>query len=391
MDNSFLDIAVRFRTDSEPLFCKPYGNGHINSTFLVGCTSGGRYILQRINRYVFKQPEALMRNALAVTGYLRKNAGTGEIVLEFIATHAGERNADAEQSKLTGTQQEPHIDTATFEVGGLKPEAYWLTDSEGELWRMYRIVDGVSFERADAATFKESGVAFGSFQRRLAGFPAEKLHETIPHFHDTPSRYRDFHAALDRDEFNRAKDVRAEIDFALEREDYSSRLTDMLASGELPLRVTHNDTKLNNVIFDKDTGKALCVIDLDTVMPGLSVYDFGDSIRFGASTAEEDERDISKVCFSLPLFSAFTEGFLSERGEILTAAAKECLIDGAKMLTLETGVRFLTDHLSGDIYFKTKRDGHNLDRCRTQFKLVSDMEQQWSQMRATVRSFDSGR
>ena len=379
MDNGFLDIAASFQTDSKPLTYHPYGNGHINSTFLVHCSSGSRYILQRINRHVFRQPEELMKNVLAVTGYLRENAGNREVTLEFIATREGERNAD--------TRGKRRVDTTLFEAGEFRPEAFWLTDSAGEFWRMYRFIDGISYDRADVTIFRESGAAFGSFQRRLAGFPADRLYETIRHFHDTPSRYEDFRTALGRDDFSRAKDVQEEIDFALEREAYVSRLTDMLASGELPLRVTHNDTKLNNIVFDRDMGKALCVIDLDTVMPGLSVYDFGDSVRYGATTAEEDERDISKVCFSLPLFSAYTEGFLSECGGILTAKEKECLIDGAKMMTLENGVRFLTDYLSGDIYYKTNRDGQNLDRCRTQFKLVSDMERQWSRMWSTIRSF----
>ena len=348
-----IEQAFQFQTDGGPIFCAPYGNGHINRTYLLVDSTARQYILQKINKSVFHDPESLMRNIFAVTAHLRKTAGSFREVLTLIPT-------------LDGRE--------------------WFTGGDGETWRLYQFVsDSVCLERAEtSADFRESAVAFGQFQKKLADFPAQTLSETIPHFHDTPARYAAFHAAVGADALGRAKDVSREVEFALAREAYASTLTNLQASGGLPLRVTHNDTKLNNVLFDRETRKALCVIDLDTVMPGLAVNDFGDSIRFGASTAAEDERDLTKVSLSLPLFEAYAEGFLSACGESLTACERAHLRDGAKMMTLECGVRFLTDYLSGDTYFKTSRDGQNLDRCRTQFKLVKDMELNWDEMRRLI-------
>ena len=227
-------------------------------------------------------------------------------------------------------------------------------------------------------------MAFGRFQDLLSDFPAHTLTETIPRFHDTPNRYTAFKKAVAADICNRARDVQEEIHFALSQEQFAGTLMSLQKTGEIPLRVTHNDTKLNNVLFDRISRKALCVIDLDTVMPGFSANDYGDSIRFGASTALEDERDLSKVEISLRLFEAYTQGFLSACGKSLTKCEIENLITGAKMMTLECGVRFLTDYLSGDTYFRTHREKHNLDRCRTQFKLVMDMDHKWDQMQSIV-------
>ena len=233
--------------------------------------------------------------------------------------------------------------------------------------------------------FYDSAVAFGNFQRLLSDFPAHTLYETIPNFHNTPSRFLDFKAAVDRDKLGRAKLAEKEIAFALEREKDTAVLTNLLKEGKLPLRVTHNDTKLNNILFDASTKKALCIIDLDTVMPGLSHYDFGDSIRFGASTGAEDEKDLSKVELDLSLFEAFTMGYLEGCAGSLTDLETEMLPMGAKLMTYECGIRFLADFLDGDVYFKIHRDGHNLDRARTQFKLVADMEEKWGEMAAIVR------
>jgi Ser/Thr protein kinase RdoA (MazF antagonist) len=343
--------AYEFQTCGEPIYCAPYGNGHINSTSLFVGSMGSQYILQRINQTVFRDPEALMRNIAAVTAHLRKTAASVRETLTLVPTKAGDM---------------------------------WLVDGEGEYWRMYRFVsDSMCLDRAETPEdFRESGWAFGRFQRQLADFPAHTLTETIPRFHDTPNRYAALRAAIERDSHGRAKEVRREIDFALGREAYAHTLVNLQASGQLPLRVTHNDTKLNNVLFDSDTRRALCVIDLDTVMPGLAVNDFGDSIRFGATTAAEDEPDLNKVNFSPELYHAYAEGFLSACGESLTDGEREHLRDGAKMMTLECGVRFLTDYLSGDSYFRVHREGHNLDRCRTQFKLVGDMEAVWETLRA---------
>ena len=232
--------------------------------------------------------------------------------------------------------------------------------------------------------FYESAVAFGQFQQMLKEFPAHTLHETIPNFHNTPDRYRIFREVLKKDPVGRVKEVQSEIDFVLSREQEAGTLLQLLEAGKLPLRVTHNDTKLNNVMLDEKTRKALCVIDLDTVMPGLSLYDFGDSIRFGAASAPEDEQDLSKMEMRLDRFETFTKGFLSACPD-LTDTELELLPMGAKLMTLECGVRFLTDYLDGDHYFATHRPGQNLDRARTQFKLVADMEQKWEQMHHIVR------
>ena len=232
--------------------------------------------------------------------------------------------------------------------------------------------------------FYQSAVGFGTFQQLLTDFPTAKLHETIPNFHNTPDRYRALLETLERDPMHRAVQVQPEIEFALARQAEMSAIQNALASGKLPLRVTHNDTKLNNVLLDAKTRKALCVIDLDTVMPGSSLYDFGDSIRFGAATAAEDEKDLSKMEMSLDRFRVFTRGYVRACPG-LTAKELELLPMGAKTMTMECGVRFLTDYLDGDHYFAVHRDGQNLDRARTQFKLVADMEKKWDEMRKIVK------
>lgn len=260
-------------------------------------------------------------------------------------------------------------------------------DASGGYWRVYDFIENTScFSQSESAEdFYQSALSFGHFQRLLADYPAHTLHETIPHFHDTPVRFATFEKAVAADSAGRADSVREEIAFVTARREYVHTLVDKQASGILPLRVTHNDTKLNNILIDNETGKGICVIDLDTVMPGLSVNDFGDSIRFGASTGAEDEPDLTKVSCSLELFEAYTKGFLEGCGGALTPAELDSLIDGAIMMTLECGIRFLTDHLEGDHYFKIHRENHNLDRARTQFKLVSDMEAKRSDMEAIVK------
>ena len=335
----------------------PYGSGHINDTFLV--RAGKRYILQRMNRNIFTDPQGVMENILGVTNFLRekieKAGGDGmRETLTVIPTKAGE-------------------------------PLYW--DSQGDCWRMYHFIeDAVSYDRVESERdFYESAVAFGNFQQMLADYPAETLHETIPGFHDTKARYEVFLKAVEEDVCHRAKEVAKEIAFFQEREEIAAVLGDMLAAGELPLRVTHNDTKLNNIMMDAKTGKGICVIDLDTVMPGLAVHDFGDSIRFGASTGDEDEPDLSKVNCDLHLFQLYTEGFLKGCRGSLTETERAMLPMGAKAMTYECGMRFLTDYLQGDTYFKTHRKGQNLDRCRTQMKLVADMEANWEKMMEIVK------
>ena len=348
-----IKAAKEFAINSAPLYCKRYGNGHINDTYLVIDNSDTRYILQKLNKNVFIKPEYVMENVLAVTNYLKPLVRESREALSLVPLKCGEN---------------------------------WLVDPHGEYWRMYSfITDSLCLEKAETPDdFLESGVTFGKFQNLLADFPAHSLHETIPNFHHTPKRYERFRTILAADTHDRAKLAAREIDFALSREEYAKTLINLQEKGEMPLRVTHNDTKLNNVLFDNKTRKGLCVIDLDTVMPGLAVNDFGDSIRFGASTATEDETDLTKVNLSMPLFKAYTAGFVSACGENLTTIELHHLRDGAKMMTLECGVRFLTDYLEGDVYFRTHRDNHNLDRCRTQFKLVQGMEARWDEMQLII-------
>lgn len=330
----------------------PYGSGHINSTFCVETTAPKRYVLQKINTAVFRDADALMDNIAKVTGYLR-GAGLDERhVLTIIPTRDGGR--------------------------------YWR-DKDRTCWRMYAFVEGGKcLDTADEKAFYQSGMAFGRFQRQLTGFPAGTLTEVLPRFHDTPHRYEALHAAIAKDVCGRAKDVQSEIAFALARERGADYFTQRLQNGSLPLRVTHNDTKLNNVILDAVDASPLCVIDLDTVMPGAAAYDYGDSLRFGASTAAEDERDLSRVHLSLPMYAAYTRGFLQECGSVLTREEILSLPRGAEMMTLECGVRFLTDYLQGDTYFAVHREGHNLDRCRTQFALLQEMENRRAETAAII-------
>jgi len=262
-------------------------------------------------------------------------------------------------------------------------------DAEGEYWRMYEFVPStVCLQKAESAKdFYYAGVAFGRFQGELANFPAETLHEPIADFHNTPVRFGQLHAAMENNYQNRLALCQKELKFALAREGEAGAIVEKLASGELPLRVTHNDTKLNNILFDADTRTPLCVIDLDTIMPGSSLYDYGDSIRFGASTAAEDEKDLEKVWCDMELFRVYTEGFLEGCNGNLTPLEEEMLPMGAKLMTLECGIRFLADYLNGDTYFRTHYEGQNLDRARTQFKLVADMESKWETMHNIVREY----
>ncbi len=365
MNDRIGEVAAQFQTEGGAVEHAPYGNGHINDTFLVVCETGEgrrkRYILQRMNRSIFKMPQQLMENVVNVTEYLRG----------MIARRGGDP------------------DRETLNVVKTKDGSNYYLDGQGDYWRMFLFVEQtVCLEKVESAKdFYDSAVAFGNFQKMLSDYPAQTLHETIPNFHNTPSRFSDFRRAVREDKMGRAAQAKEEIEFALAREKDTRVLTDMLKAGELPLRVTHNDTKLNNILFDADTKKAICIIDLDTVMPGLSHYDFGDSIRFGASTGAEDEKDLDKIEMDLSLFEAFTKGYLEGCGGSLTEKEIEMLPMGAKLMTYECGIRFLADFLEGDTYFKIHRDGHNLDRARTQFKLVKDMEDKWADMAAIVEKY----
>lgn len=343
----------------------PFGNGHINDTFLltfeVRRMGRLKVILQRMNKKVFGNPVQLMENIMGVTSYLR----------EKIIANGGDPERET-LNVIPATDGKPYYQ-----------------DSFGDYWRSYiYITEATSYDRVDnPEQFYQSGVAFGNFQRLLADYPAETLFETIKGFHDTAARLEVFKKAVEDDVMGRADEVRDEIQFVLDREDLANYLGECQANGEIPLRVTHNDTKLNNIMIDDKTGKGICVIDLDTVMPGLAVNDFGDSIRFGASTAAEDETDLSKVSCSMELFEVYTKGFIEGCAGRLTPREIELLPMGAKAMTYECGMRFLTDYLQGDEYFKIHREKHNLDRCRTQFKLVKDMEDKWEQMTKIVSKY----
>lgn len=341
--------------------CVAYGNGHINDTFLV--TLDKRYILQRINHSVFKEPERVMDNIKGVTSHIRK--------------------------KSIESGKDPSRSSLTLVLTSDKKSCF--RDSLGCYWRVYEFIeDTVSLDSLNSKKdFYCCAEAFGLFQRNLADYPAETLAETIPDFHNTPARYKNFMAAVNSDTFGRVKDVKKEIDFVTARKEFSEILERAKADGSLPVRVTHNDTKLNNILFDKNTLSPIAVIDLDTVMPGYSVNDFGDSIRFGANTAAEDETDLSKVSLDINMFRAYAEGFLKGCGGKLTSSEIDLLPIGAMMMTFECGIRFLTDYLEGDVYFKIHRPGHNLDRARCQFKLLSDMEEKLPEMRKIIEELKS--
>ncbi len=343
--------------------CAPYGNGHINSTYIVSCAgtkgNGIRYILQAINQNAFKNPDEITSNISKVTAFLKENSNSDRSVMELLPTVDG---------------------------------GYAYRDGDNNYWRMYSFVENsICIDRPDCTEdFKQCAIAFGRFQRSLNDFPADELYETITDFHNTPKRYENFLRAVEQDVCSRAAGVEKEIEFVKQRAEFYYTLYNAYDEGKLPLRVTHNDTKSNNVLLDKDTHKALCVIDLDTIMPGFSVNDFGDAIRFGASTAAEDEKDLDKVKFDLAMFDAYTDGFLEGCGGLLTDSEIMLLPEGSKMMTVECGMRFLTDYLSGDTYFKTTYPEQNLDRCRTQFKLVSEMEANWQAMKNTVKKYLKG-
>lgn len=339
--------AELFCLEGEITSICPYGEGHINLTLLV-TTTEKRYIMQKMNTNVFPDPVSLMKNICGVTEHLRAR---GIETLEVIPTKDGQPFYHGE-----------------------------------ECYRVYAFIENTATYQqvTDEKVFFHSGKAFGEFQNYLAEFDASALTETIARFHDTPKRFNDFKAALEKDAFDRAKDCEEEIKFVLDRADTYGKAIEGIKSGKLPLRVTHNDTKLNNVLMDAKSGEARAVIDLDTIMPGSMLYDFGDSIRFGASTAAEDEKDLDKVHFSISYFKAYAEGYLGAVKNSITDYEKELLPYGAYLMTMECGMRFLADYLSGDTYFATKYAGHNLVRCRTQFRLASEMERQFDEMSKIV-------
>lgn len=359
------DLVKMFRFEGEFIYEEPFGCGHINDTYAVyykmKFASPHRYILQRINQDVFKFPDEIMQNISNITAHIRNK----------IIKNGG----DAKREVLTI-------------IKTMENKNYYI-DDKGNFWRAYIFIDDATCYQIveKPEHFYKSAKAFGKFQNQLSDFKADTLFEAIPNFHNTEKRFETFLEALEQDKMKRAQYIKSEIDFALARKEDSSILVDLLKENKLPLRVTHNDTKLNNVMIDNKTGEGICVIDLDTVMPGLSLYDFGDSIRFGANPALEDEKDLSKVYMDLSLFEIYTKGFLEEAGKSLTPTEIEYLPFSAKIMTFECGIRFLTDYLNGDTYFKIHREGHNLDRCRTQFKLVWDMEEKMDRMKTIVEKY----
>lgn len=373
------EILSCFLLDSKPVSCEPYGNGHINSTFLVTTEKGTRYILQRLNEEAFKDVPALMENISGIARFLAakaKETGGACHVLPPVETKDG----------LTYV----HVTDGADACGAADTAGDAGADAAAGYYRVTPFAEhSICLEKPESdEDFYRCAVAFGTFISELADYPAETLHETIPNFHNTPDRYRLLHESLERARKNpelthRVMDAAGEIAFAMEREASAGKLQQLRDAGELPTRVTHNDTKLNNVLLDEDSRSLLYVIDLDTVMPGLSLYDYGDCIRFGAATAAEDEQDLTKVHCDLHLFEVFTRGFL-ESCKGLTDLEIELLPEGARTITLELGVRFLTDWLDGDKYFATKYPGHNLDRCRAQFALATDMEANMEKMKEIV-------
>ena len=360
----FSDILFNFALDGEFVSCEPYGSGLINRTYVAVYNEGGRrvrYIVQRINTNLFKNVDGLMNNIKLVT--------------EFNRAEIMKRGGDPDRESLT---------LVPTKNGG----TYFRTE-EGDCYRVYVFIENAKgydvVEKPEH--FYESAVAFGKFAMLLDRFDSSKLFEVLPDFHNTVKRFDNFRRSLEADKFNRAKDVKKEIGFALEREKITHTIVDLLASGKMPSRVTHNDTKLNNVLIDTRTDKAVSVIDLDTMMPGSICYDFGDSIRFGCNPCLEDTPETEKVIFNMPLFETYTKGYLSVFGDTITDIERKNLPMGAILMTYECGIRFLTDYLDGDVYFRKTREGQNIDRTRTQFKLVSDMEKRYDEMLSAVEKY----
>lgn len=360
MEFNFTEIVNQFAIDGALQNAEPYGDGHINDTFLV-TSNKEKYILQRISKAAFSSPEDVMENIVAVTAYL------------------------SEKIKQEGG--DPLRETLTLIP--CKDGGYFYQDQNGEYFRMYLFISGArTFQVVQQPShFYHAARAFGKFQNMLSDFPAEKLHETIVSFHDTRTRYEQLDQAIAKNASGRLDDVQAELEFALARRDGAGVIMEALEQKRIPYRVTHNDTKLNNVMIDDATGEGICVIDLDTVMPGSMLFDFGDAIRFGTNPVAEDEKDLSKVYSDIGLFEQFTKGFLEELGGSITAEELELLPESGRILTLECGIRFLADYLNGDVYFHTARPEHNLDRARVQFQLVADMERNMDEMKQIVKQY----
>lgn len=364
MAHNPLEIIQSFQLEGEFLDVAPCGSGHINDTYISRFRNNGkpvRYVHQWINQNVFREPVRVMENIERVTRYLRQCVNTA--------------GGDPAREVLTL-------------VAAVDGHSFYQTP-QGDFWRTYTFIDGArTYDTAENIHYVYSASkAFGNFQKLLADLPGGRLHETIPNFHHTQKRFDNFLHALESDPAHRARSVKPEIDFILQREGQTSVVVDLLASGQIPERITHNDTKLNNVMIDDRTGEGICVIDLDTVMPGSFLYDFGDSVRIGASTAAEDEPDLSKVVFDLTRFEWLTRGYLDATRDFLLAAEIEHLVFSARLISLEQSIRFLGDYLNGDVYYKIHFPDHNLCRARTQLKMIAEMERQEEAMNAIVERY----
>lgn len=356
----FKEIIEQFQVPETFISCEPYGEGHINDTYLVTC-EGRKYILQRMNHHVFQHPEQLMSNIVKVTEHLKK--------------------------KIVENGGDPLRETLT--VIPTKDQKSFFVTPDGNYFRMYYFIEKAKTYQVveKPVHFYNAAKAFGRFQKLLNDFPADELYETIPNFHHTQKRFEALKKAIAENKAGRKAEVESEIAFALEREKDVSVLVDLIAKKKIPLRVTHNDTKFNNIMIDDETNEGICVIDLDTVMPGSLLYDYGDSLRFGTNPVSEDEKDLSKVYMDVELFEQFSKGFIEEMGDTLTETERQFMPFSAKLMTFECGIRFLTDYLEGDHYFKIHYPEQNLDRTRTQFKLVADMEQKMEQMKEIVAKY----
>ena len=355
--NEIIQVAAQFRLAGEVEAIAELTAGLINNSYRLTCRGADgvkEYVLQQINTYVFKKPEEVMSNVQRVTEHLRRKL-----------VEAGEDPA----------RRALHL-IETTDGGNM------YRDEQDRFWRVYDFIgDAVAYDRPESPEhFRQAGAAFGEFQKMLFDFPAAELYETIPSFHDTRKRFETFRQAVATDRAGRVKDLAPEISFFLNREEMMSSIVVAIERGELPLRVTHNDTKTNNVMLDAQSGMALCVIDLDTVMPGSALYDYGDALRFGASSAAEDEEDLSKIWLDMDYFRAFTDGFVPQVRQALTDAELKLLPLGLKVITCELAMRFLTDYIDGDLYFKIRYPEHNLVRTRAQMRLLEDIEARYDEL-----------
>jgi hypothetical protein len=360
------EISKQFQIYGEILHAETCKIGHINETYSATYDQGGmrvRYIHQKINKNVFKNPPAVMRNLARVSAHLRQRL---------------------EEQRL------PHITRRCLTVVPTRKGDSFYVDTAGEFWRTFVFIEGVTTLEAvqSPAQAYQAGSAFGEFQNLLVDLPGERLHETIPIFHNTRQRFKALQAVIQKDHINRAQLAGPEIEFALKHEKIVDVILNAMAKGRIPERITHNDTKFNNVMLDVVTGEAMCVVDLDTVMPGCALYDFGDMVRTTTSPTLEDEQDLSKIKMHMPIFEQLAEGYLATAGKFLSKAERSLMAFSGKLITFEIGIRFLTDFLSGDTYFRIHRPGHNLDRCRTQFRLVESIEQQEEAMQKLVDKLD---